>query len=86
MDDLRTVGLIVVAVLMVAVILFGVVGFTVRNITIHYDRAACGAFADKTSRETKFVSYTYWSWDCLTPSGDGKWISTANLREFGDSR
>ena len=48
----------------------------------HYDRAGCHSFADRTGRETRFVEYTYWSWDCLTPSEDGKWISVDNLRDF----
>ena len=49
------------------------------------DRIACRVFSEQSSRETRFVIYNYWKWDCLTPSGDGKWISTTALRQFGDT-
>lgn len=52
----------------------------------HFDRVACRSFAVNANRETKFVIYNFFSWDCLTPTGDGRWISTDNLREFGDNR
>jgi hypothetical protein len=68
-----------------AVLAFCLIMLGTRQVTIHYDRAACHSFATQTERQTKFVTYTYWSWDCLTPTGDGKWISTDNLREFGET-
>lgn len=43
--------------------------------------ASCVAFSHETGRETRFVKYTTWSWDCLTPGSDGKWISVDNLRD-----
>ena len=50
-----------------------------------FDHRACTAFSGASNRTTKFVEYTYWSWDCLTPTADGKWISTTLLREFAES-
>lgn len=64
----------------VAIFIASVV-LTVNAIAFSQDRAACTGFATNTGRVTKFVSYTYWQWDCLTPSTDGHWISIDNLRE-----
>ena len=52
-------------------------------------RSNCHAFGQKTGRDVQFVVYTKvvglpFSWDCLTPTSDGKWIPTKNLREFGE--
>lgn len=49
-----------------------------------YNRIECRSFAANTGRDTKFVVYTSFDYGtCLTPSGNGKWIPTDNLREFG---
>lgn len=48
-----------------------------RNI----DAKSCALYSKQTGRQTKFVDYTHYSWDCLTPSRDGKWISTDSLVE-----
>ena len=42
-------------------------------------KQACEVFERESNRETKFVEYTYWQRDCLTPQGD-VWISAYNLR------
>lgn len=55
------------------------------RISKHYDEVNCHSFAKQANRETKFVTYSFWAWDCLTPTADGKWISTHNLREFGET-
>lgn len=64
-------------VLFIVVFLLGA-----RAVSIHYDKAGCHTYATQTGRETRFVNYTYWSWDCLVRSTDGKWISKDQLREF----
>jgi hypothetical protein len=70
-----------IAMIALGVTAFAVVAlFSIRAITLHYDEAACHSFAKQSNRTTKFVSYTYWHWDCLTPTSDGKWISVDNLR------
>ena len=48
----------------------------------HYDRIACQQFATNANRETKFVRYNFWQWECLTPSPDGKWIPTSALTQI----
>ncbi len=63
------------------VLIFGIV-LVVNRTTHHYDKINCHRFAVNTNRETKFVDYTFWRWDCLTPSGDGKWIPTDQLRDI----
>lgn len=67
--------------LALAFFLFGI-GMVVRDVGHHYDVAACSSFGEQSNREVKFVDYTYWSWDCLTPTTDGKWISTSRLRDL----
>jgi hypothetical protein len=68
----------------------GLVGFIVAAvfgamlISQHYDRVSCHTFAQNTRRETRFVHYTAYSWDCLTRTKGDKWIPTKNLREFGE--
>lgn len=53
-----------------------------RYVEHHYSKASCNAFGLTSGREVRFVDYTFWSWDCLTPASDGKWISIDNLREI----
>jgi len=48
----------------------------------HIDKENCHGFGVASGRETKFVDYTFWSWDCLTPTTDGKKIPVKNLREI----
>ncbi len=67
-----------------AVLVFGAIMFGGRTITRHYDSIECRSFGQQSGREVKFVDYNYWSWGCLTPTTDGKWIDVDNLREFGD--
>ena len=62
----------------IALIIIAVVSFA-KGV----DRNACTKFAEQSNRETKFVDYSFWYWDCLTPTKDGKWISTYNLRDTG---
>lgn len=57
--------------------------FGARQLSHHYDAAGCHRFGTESSREVRFVDYTFWSWDCLTPTSDGKWIPTDQLRDFG---
>lgn len=62
--------------------LFIVVGvLTTTPISRHYDHLNCRKFGQNTGRVVKFVNYSYWSWECLTPSRDGRWIPTSQLRD-----
>lgn len=57
----------------------------IRAIDVNQTRKVCDRFSLESNRETKFANYTYWSYECLTPSSDGKtWISTNKLREVND--
>lgn len=58
----------------------------VGSVTVsrHYARVACNEFEIQASRETKFVNYHYFAWDCLTPTKNDKWIGTALLRDDAD--
>lgn len=42
---------------------------------------SCDTFAIESDRETKYVEYTYWRYDCLTLTDSGNWISAYNLRD-----
>lgn len=54
----------------------------IRYAQHYYDHKNCTAFSVNTGRETKFVDYTWWSWDCLTPTKDGKYIPIDQLRDL----
>jgi hypothetical protein len=41
-------------------------------------RKSCEVFSLVSGRETKYVEYTFWKFDCLTPQNGG-WISSYNL-------
>lgn len=71
-------GVLLVGAAATAAIVMAVVVFVA-----HLDRASCNAFADNSGRETRFVRYTYWTWDCLTPQADGRWIPVDALRAQG---
>jgi len=43
-------------------------------------RQSCLVFSKESGRQTKFVEYTRWTRDCLTPLDTGVWISTYNLQ------
>ena len=67
----------------IAIVVFGVVLLLVG--TRFWDHSisedSCEAFGVASGRKTEFVDYTFWSWDCLTPTADGKKISTKALRD-----
>lgn len=72
---------VVVAVVGFAV-LFGGLLVGVREIGHYLDQRTCAAFGVQANRTVKFSDYTYWTWECLTPAKNGKWISTDRLRDF----
>jgi hypothetical protein len=69
-------------VVAVGALSLGIFGLII-SVGRHYNRVECRTFAQTTNRETRFVLYSTFRWDCLTPDGNGKWIPTKNLREFG---
>ena len=73
MKDLSIV--VFVLIVLVTVMYFG---FNIWNRS--QLRTSCAVFSKESGRETKFVDYTYWQRDCLTPQDNGKWISVFNLR------
>lgn len=79
--SVKTVAAGVGAVLAVAGFICSLV-FGVNTMARSQDETRCAGFGVSANREVKFVSYSYWTWACLTPSGnDGKWIDTDSLRE-----
>jgi len=69
-----------IILLIMIFVIFGGLGLVSNTWERGQDRQACAVFAEASNRETKFVEYTHWSWDCLTPQSDGLWISAYNLR------
>ncbi|QRY51814.1 hypothetical protein [Mycolicibacterium septicum] len=72
---------IVVPGLVALVVIGGLATGIMKLVVEPVDRSSCAAFAEASGRETKFVEYNFFEWDCLTPQSDGKWISTSMLRE-----
>ena len=77
---------VVTGVIMVAVVIISGIVLGVIYGSRHFGRISCETFGEQTRRETRFVIYNSWAvGDCLTPTADGKWISTSALREFGET-
>jgi hypothetical protein len=51
------------------------VGGSIRNYQHSQDEQACRVFQEETGHKTRFVNYNFWTWDCLTPGFNGKWVS-----------
>lgn len=66
----------------------GVIGIILAAGVISYvtERSTCYAFGRQAHRDVRFVRYNIVSWDCLTPTRAGHWISTDNLRGVDDAR
>lgn len=75
---------VIASIFAFVILLVGGIVLVGSRVSKHYDRIACTSFGEQSSRQVRFVTYNFWAWDCLTPTADGKWISTANLREFGE--
>lgn len=75
----RWLATFVISGLVVIVTLCVVIGTLVG---VHYGRHNCSRYQAFTGRAAKFVRYSYWSWDCLTPnpSQPGTWIPINQLR------
>jgi hypothetical protein len=70
------IGLFAIVVICVLIV------FGCRMVDHHYQVSVCNGFGQATGREIKFVDYTFWNYECLTPSKDGKWVTTDQLREM----
>jgi len=78
-------GCLMVGIVVTGLVLFVSVIVLAVMIPMYYvDKSRCGAFGQQTNREVKFVKFNLVTWDCLTRTADGKWISTDALREFGE--
>lgn len=69
------------------IVVFGVVAVMVigaLSFIKHQTRIQCEGFSQTANRETRYVEYSYWSFDCLTPDKGDKWISTEMLRSIND--
>jgi len=53
-----------------------------RMVDHHYTTITCSQFAAQTGRETKMADYTFWNYDCLTRTENGKWLPASQLREI----
>lgn len=70
-DLLKILGVIIGVIIVIALSINGFVKSQTKK--------SCEVFSQQSNRETKYVEYTFWRYDCLTPQ-DGGWISAYNLR------
>lgn len=49
-------------------------------LTHNSSKDGCKDYAVESNFETKFVDYSYFSWDCLAKTGDGKWVPISNIQ------
>jgi hypothetical protein len=71
-----TIGCLVaaVAILVGGLLLIG------RQVDHHYKQSTCPERGEVMGRPTKFVDYTFWSYDCLAQADDGTWLSVDKFR------
>lgn len=55
------------------VVFFAGLTVIIRQFDHHYTVNDCRKFAESSNYETKFVDYSFWTWDCLVKSGD-RWV------------
>jgi hypothetical protein len=65
---------IVVTFLIGGVILFGGGSFIIVGYAGSLESKSCPKRGIALERETRFVRYNHWDWDCLVQSTNGKWI------------
>lgn len=66
----------------VASAIFAFIVIPVNHLDHEHDKTSCARYGVATGRDTKLVTYSSWTWDCLTPSAThGKWVPIDSLRE-----
>lgn len=70
--------LVLLAVVTLIVAVFAAIGFAVY----YAEKYECAGWERATGRDTVFIKTTPVSWDCFTPSGDGKLIPIDRVREL----
>lgn len=70
-----------VVVLVIMSIPLGLLVIIGTSIDKSNTRKSCDVFGVISGYETKYVEYTYWNFDCLAKTENGKWLSTSSLRE-----
>lgn len=83
-----TYGSVARCVVALALVLAAVIGSLVvgtNQWSKHVASYECRHWGEANGRPVKFVTYTFWSWDCLTPNHNapGTWISTDNPTLLG---
>lgn len=65
-----------------AIVLICSVTLVIMTGVYYVDKSSCHSFGRESNREVRFVKFNFFEWDCLTPTANGKWISTDRLREI----
>lgn len=53
--------------------------FSIGGIGRHMEAEDCHNWSVQNDRPTKFASYTWWDYSCITPDGHGHWIPTSQI-------
>ena len=69
-----------------AIILVSILGVAVGLVRLGqlFDANECVAYAAETGRETRYARLSVLSGQCLTRSGDGRWLPVSQLRDEVD--
>jgi hypothetical protein len=70
---------VIVATLAIIVLVFSVTFVIIRQIDHHIVSSNCPKQAVAYNRETKFVDYSYFSYECLVKSNNGTFVNINNL-------
>lgn len=77
----NSLGFVVFVVVCMGVVA-SVLGVGITAINRQLTVESCRNWAIKTDRVSKFASYNYFNFQCLTKAVDGKWVSINNPQQF----
>jgi hypothetical protein len=72
-------GIGILSAILGGIVLIASVILPVNAIARHMSAEDCSNWSTANGRPTKFVSYTWWDYDCVTPDGHGHWIPTGQI-------
>lgn len=80
-DSVKFFGIAFAGVLAMAAIIF----LPIRAFQHNLDTRDCAGFSQASGYATKFVDYTFFSWDCFIQTDSGNWMPLSVVREVHSS-
>jgi hypothetical protein len=78
-DGLEHAAVFIFAIVLGFASIFAGAMLTVNAIQRQQTVASCRAWGEQNNRPTRFASYTWWTYECITPDGHGRWVPTTQI-------